>query len=148
MVAAGPPTVVVGAGPAGLATAAALTRAGRAVTLLEQATQVGASWAARYDSLHLHTIRWLSGLPGFPIPRAYGRWVARDDVVRYLGDYAEFHGLQPRLGVALTRIDRVGEQWRLATSDGVLVTGRVVLATGYSHTPRRPELPGAQNVSG
>lgn len=135
MVAAGPPTVVVGAGPAGRATAAALTRAGRAVTLLEQATQVGASWAARYDGLHLHTIRWLSGLPGFPIPRAYGRWVARDDVVRYLGDYAEFHGLQPRLGVALTRIDRVGEQWRLATSDGVLVTGRVVLATQAARSP-------------
>ena len=64
------PTVVIGAGPAGLATAAALTRAGRPVAVLERADQVGAAWAARYDSLHLHTVRWLSGLPGSRSPAA------------------------------------------------------------------------------
>ena len=81
---AGVGTLVVGAGSAGLATAAALVKAGQPVSLLEKADQIGASWAGRYDSLHLHTVRWLSGLPGFRIPRSYGRWVARDDLIHYL----------------------------------------------------------------
>ena len=54
------------------------------VVVLERADSVGASWQGRYDSLRLHTARWLSGLPGAPIPRQYGRWVARDDFVAYL----------------------------------------------------------------
>ncbi len=150
VIAAQAPTVVVGAGPAGLATAAALAREGRPVTLLEKADQVGASWAARYDSLHLHTIRWLSGLPGMRIPRRYGRWVARDDLVRYLDDYAREHGLSPELGVAATRIDPAdgGDGWLVSTDDGVRSARRVVLATGYSHTPRRPDWPGVDTFTG
>ena len=57
---------------------------------------MGAAWQGRYDSLRLHTVRWLSGLPGAPIPRRYGRWVARDDLVTYLQDYADRFDIQPR----------------------------------------------------
>src|SRR3954468_5525063 len=86
-------SVVVGAGPAGLAVAATLARQGQACVVLERAESVGASWQGRYDSLRLHTVRWLSGLPGAPIPRRYGRWVARDDFVSYLRNYAERFGV-------------------------------------------------------
>ena len=142
-------TVIIGAGPAGLATAAALAKAGRPVTVLEKADRVGASWAARYDSLHLHTVRWLSALPGLPIPRGYGRWVARDDLVRYLRDYARVHGLHPELGVAATRIDRADRGgWLVRTDAGVRAARRVVVATGYSHTPRRPDWPGLDTFPG
>lgn len=140
--------LVVGAGPAGLATAAALTEAGRAVTLLERSDRVGASWAARYDSLHLHTVRWLSGLPGLPIPRRYGRWVSRDDLVGYLADYARVHGLRPELGVTVTSLDRAAPGWAVHTSDGSRTARRVVLATGYSHSPRRPDWPGVDTFPG
>ena len=149
--AADAPTVVVGAGPAGLATAAALVRAGRPVVLLERADRVGASWAARYDSLHLHTVRWLSGLPGLPIPREYGRWVARDDLVRYLATYAEVHRLQPELGVEVTRIDASDEpdaRWVVRTDQGDRPAERVVMTTGYSHTARRPHWPGVESFTG
>ncbi len=142
------PVVVVGAGPAGLATAAALARAGRPVRLLERADRVGAAWAARYDSLHLHTVRWLSGLPGLRIPREYGRWVARDDLVRYLAAYAAAHGLTPELGVAVTRVDVDGGGWVVRTDVGDRPASRVVVATGYSHTPRRPDWPGVDTFTG
>ena len=49
---------------------------------------VGKCKQTYYDRLHLHTPRELSGLPGLPIPKEMGRWVARDDVVRYLELYA------------------------------------------------------------
>ena len=130
----GAATVIIGAGPAGLATAAALAKAGRPVTVLEKADRVGASWAARYDSLHLHTVRWLSALPGLPIPRGYGRWVARDDLVRYLSDYARVHGLHPARCRRYPH--RPSGSRRLAghTGAGVRAARRVVVATGYSHT--------------
>jgi putative flavoprotein involved in K+ transport len=147
--AADAPTVVVGAGPAGLATAAAFVRAGQPVTLLERADRVGASWAARYDSLHLHTVRWLSALPGLRIPREYGRWVSRDDLVRYLATYAEVHRLQPELGVEVTRVDAGdGTPWVVRTDRGDRPAGRVVMTTGYSHTPRRPQWPGIETFPG
>ncbi len=75
---------VVGAGPAGLAVAAMLRREGIAAVVLEAGDEPGAAWAWRYDRLRLHTHRRLSGLPGHAIPRAYGPWVARDDVQAYL----------------------------------------------------------------
>jgi putative flavoprotein involved in K+ transport len=142
-------TVVVGAGPAGLATSAALVRAGRAVTLLERADRVGAAWAARYDSLHLHTVRWLSGLPGLRIPRAYGRWVARDDLLRYLATYAEVQRLRPELGVTVTRLAAAdGGGWVVRTDAGDRTAGRVVVANGYRHTPRRPVWTGVETFPG
>ena len=149
--AADEPVVVVGAGAAGLATAAALKEAGRRVVLLERAGTVGAAWAGRYDSLHLHTVRWLSGLPGLSIPRGYGKWVARDDLVRYLATYAVRYGLEPETGVTVTRVDRAGtgdEGWVVRTDRGDRTPGRVVMATGYSHTPRRPTWPGVDTFPG
>src|SRR5947209_5761633 len=127
--------VVIGAGPAGLAVAATLARQGQRCVVLERADSVGASWQGRYDSLRLHTVRWLSGLPGAPITRRYGRWVARDDVVAYLRDYAERFGVRPEFGVDVVRVDRTGSNWTVRTSRGDFTAPAVVVATGYSRVP-------------
>src|SRR3954464_4396819 len=102
---------VVGAGPAGRATAACLQRRGIPALVVDRGTAVGDSWRARYDRLHLHTPRVQSALPGRRMPRPYGRWVARDDVVRYLVDYAEQHDLQPQFGVEVRRLEREEGGW-------------------------------------
>lgn len=73
--------LVVGAGPAGLATAACLQRRGIGALVVDRGAAVGDSWRSRYDRLHLHTPRIQSALPGRRIPRSYGRWVSRDDLV-------------------------------------------------------------------
>lgn len=141
--------LVVGAGPAGLAVAATLQQRGVSCTVLERAPSVGAGWQGRYDSLRLHTVRWLSGLPGAPIPRRYGRWVARDDLVTYLHDYAERFRVRPEVGVEVSRVDRAdGGCWRVETSAGSRVAGAVVLATGYSRTPHLPDWPGRDSFTG
>jgi len=143
-----PEAIVIGAGPAGLASAAMLQRVGVETLVVDRADSVGHSWRGHYDRLRLHTVRWLSHLPGFRIPRRCGRWVARDDVVRYLEAYAVRHGLEIRLGTAVDRIDRDGDRWRVRTSTGDLDAAYVVVATGHNHTPVLPDWPGAEGFTG
>jgi putative flavoprotein involved in K+ transport len=137
--------IVIGAGASGLAAAAELGRAGEDVVVLERAA-IGAVWAGRYDRLHLHTVRWLSGLPGYAIPRRFGKWPARDRVAEYLALYAAFHGLDVRIGVEVERVDREGDGWVVTTHNGPLRADRVVIATGLSNVPFTPDWPGAGAV--
>ncbi|RST07405.1 NAD(P)/FAD-dependent oxidoreductase [Streptomyces sp. WAC07149] len=145
------PVYVIGTGPGGLAVAAALRARGVRAVVVERSGAVGASWRGHYDRLRLHTTRRLSGLPGLAIPRRFGRWVARADVVRYLEKYAEFHELELVTGVEVTRIERAadGEGWTLHASGGRLLAARaVVVATGYNHTPALPDWPGREGYTG
>jgi putative flavoprotein involved in K+ transport len=137
--------VIVGAGPAGLATAALLRREGREPVVLEAGPGPGTAWRERYDRLHLHTPRLLSGLPGQRIPRRYGRWVARDDLVAYFNDYATAHGIDVRAGV---RVDRIDPSWTLETSAGPMEAETVVVATGYNGAPFVPDWPGRNGFTG
>ena len=141
-------TVIVGAGPAGLAVAAGLRSRGAPCSVLDQGEGVGAAWRARYDSLHLHTARWLSGLPGGRIPRRFGPWVSRDDFVAFLGDYAAQHGIRPEFGVTVERIDRADDGWQLQTSRGPRQAAAVVVATGYCRQPFIPDWPGRAGFTG
>ncbi|KUF19683.1 flavin-containing monooxygenase [Streptomyces silvensis] len=145
------PVYVIGGGPGGLATAAALRARGVRAVVLEKSDRVGDSWRAHYDRLRLHTTRRLSGLPGLAIPRSFGRWVARDDVVRYLEKYAEHHGLEVVTGVEVSRLERTADDagWLLRATGGRELTGSaVVIATGHNHTPRLPDWPGREAYTG
>lgn len=140
--------IVIGAGPAGLAVAATLKLAGVPCVVLERAGEVGAAWRTHYERLHLHTVRWLSHLPGHPIPRRHGRWVPRDAVVSYLEDYARHHRLDVRFGAEVRRIERDGAGWRVLTAGGALSAPYVVVATGFNHTPFIPDWPGREGFGG
>lgn len=139
---------VIGAGPGGLAVAAALQSRGAKPIVLERSSGVAASWRGHYDRLHLHTPRSLSGLPGMPIPRRFGRWVSRDGVIAYLEEYVAHHGIEVRTGVDVQRIDQVQDGWVLRTSVGDLAASTVVVATGYNHTPLEPAWPGLESFTG
>ncbi|GAA3752207.1 NAD(P)/FAD-dependent oxidoreductase [Plantactinospora mayteni] len=146
---------VIGAGPGGLAVAALLGRRGVPATVLERGDAVATSWRSHYDRLHLHTIRRWSGQPGLAIPRSYGRWVARDDLVRYLEQYAAHHDLDVRTGTEVCRVDTGddtgpdGTRWVLGTVGGdELPAGTVVIATGYNHTPYVPPWQGRETFTG
>ncbi|GHH47075.1 flavin-containing monooxygenase [Streptomyces candidus] len=145
------PVYVIGGGPGGLATAAALRTRGVRAVVLEKSDQVGASWRNHYDCLQLHTTRTLSALPGLRMPRSFGRWVSRDNVVRYLEKYVEHHELEIVTGVEVARVDPAadGTGWVLHASGGRELTGAaVVVATGYNHTPHLPGWPGRSAYPG
>ncbi|WP_328748227.1 NAD(P)/FAD-dependent oxidoreductase [Streptomyces sp. NBC_00285] len=145
------PVYVIGGGPAGLSVAYALRARGVRAVVLEKSEHVGASWRRHYDRLHLHTTRRLSALPGLAMPRRFGRWASRDDVVRYLEKYAEVHELETVTGVEVSRVERTadGTGWLLHATGGRELTGAaVVVATGYNHTPLLPDWPGREEYKG
>ncbi|MGC9544089.1 flavin-containing monooxygenase [Streptomyces sp. UG1] len=145
------PVYVIGGGPGGLSVAYALRARGLRAVVLEKSDRVGASWRRHYDRLHLHTTRRLSALPGLPMPRRFGRWVSRDDVVRYLEKYAEFHDLEIVTGVEVSTVEPSpdGSGWLLRATGGRELTGAaVVVATGHNHTPRIPDWPGRDTYAG
>jgi putative flavoprotein involved in K+ transport len=118
-----------------------LQRRGEHVVVFERG-DIGAAWTTRYDRLHLHTVRWLSSLPGYRMPRAFGKWPSRDCVIEYLHRYADRTGVAVRTGVEVTRLDHATE-WNVATSEGAVEAERVVVATGHSNEPYVPLWPGA-----
>ncbi|MFJ5213625.1 flavin-containing monooxygenase [Streptomyces sp. NPDC088354] len=150
--AAAPDAIVIGAGPGGLAVAASLRHRGVRTLVVERSGAVGASWRGHYERLHLHTTRRLSALPGLAIPRSYGRWVGRDDLVRYLEQYAQFHDLDVATGIEVSRIERTEDPaagWALPATGGRKLTARsVVVATGFNHTPHLPDWPGLDTFDG
>lgn len=128
--------LIVGGGPAGLATAATLRRLGlRAVC-----------WSSR--AWWLNTRRLTSRLPGLRYPPGTGLFPTRDEFVAYLECYVDRHGIDLRLGVRVARIDRDGRGWRLRTAAGDLHAEQVVVATGYERRPFIPPWPGCDRFTG
>lgn len=74
-------TIIVGAGPAGLAVAACLKQAGIPSVILEQADTVGPAWHSHYKRLHLHTAKAYSALPFVPFSDDYPRYPSRLQVI-------------------------------------------------------------------
>jgi indole-3-pyruvate monooxygenase len=140
--------VIVGAGPAGLATAACLQRAGVEHVLLEQAAEVGASWRARYDRLHLHTPKNISAMPFVPFERLVPRYPSRDQVVEYLERYVSRLGLRPQLGEPVRSIGRGDQGWTVQTDRARYRCRAVVVATGLARVPRLPAWPGRDRYGG
>lgn len=141
-------TLIVGAGPAGLASAACLSRLGIPYILLEGAAQVGTSWRNHYRRLRLHTARDHSSLPSTPFPASYPTYPSRQQVVDYLDGYARVHGIAPRLGEEALRLARRGGGWELTTSQGRYQAPTAILATGYNRRPQIPSWPGADGFGG
>ena len=142
----GKDAIVIGAGPAGLAAAAELQKVGYTVIVLDKADTAGSSWSHHYDRLHLHTPASMSQLPGKPMPKKYGRWVARDDFRAYLADYAK--QLDVRYGTTAASVATRDGRWVVDSSIGELTADAVVVATGYNHTAKIPDWPGLKDYKG
>jgi len=140
--------IVVGAGPAGLACAAAMRAKGLKVTVVDRTDNVGSAWRRHYDRLHLHTDRGHSGLPGMSMPRSYPRYPSRAQVVDYLESYAARFDIRPVFGTAIRSLRHENGRWRADTSAGDMAAPVAVVATGIASTPYRPSWTGMETYRG
>lgn len=144
--------LIVGAGAAGLSTAAALARRGIAATVVDQDDRIGGTWSRRYERLRLHTVRRFSGLAHHPIPREMPRYLAKDDYASYLREYAYTTGAHVSLGERVVRVDHAprhgGRRFEVETSAGTRLAAVVVIATGHYAEPYVPIWEGLDGFAG
>lgn len=142
------PVLIVGAGLNGLAAAYELKRRGIEPVILDGAERSAEPWRGRHDSLRLNTHRLISHLPGKRIPRRYGAFPRRDDMIEYLDAYERNLGAPVHRGVRVERIDPAPEGWRLTASSGVWSAWQVIVATGHERVPVIPDWPGREGFVG
>lgn len=140
--------VVVGAGPAGLATSAELSRRGVPHAVLERGERAGHTWENLYDTLRLHTGRHMSTLPGMAFPRGTPLFPTRAAFVDYLHAYAERFRVPIKPSCEVRSAAREDGRWRLGTTRGEVTARVLVAATGIVANPRVPSLPGEERFAG
>jgi putative flavoprotein involved in K+ transport len=134
-------TVVVGGGQSGLAMSYCLQQHGREHIILER-HRVAERWRSeRWDSLTFQFPNWAMQLPGHPYqaddPESFA---PKDEVVRYIENYASIIRAPLRCGVAVTALKQKpgSPRFTLDTTEGEIEAANVVIATGPYQKPAIP----------
>jgi cation diffusion facilitator CzcD-associated flavoprotein CzcO len=142
------PLIIIGAGVNGLAAAYELKKSGAEPVIFDGSDKPAAAWRDRHDQLKLNTHRLISHLPGMRIPKKFGAFPSRNDIVKYLEEYEAALDVPIHRGVRVNRIDPMSDGWQLSTTDGSWSARQVVIATGHERVPIIPAWPGRDGFAG
>ena len=150
-----PAVVVVGAGQAGLCAAARLGQLQIDTLIVDRERRIGDNWRDRYHALVLHNQVHVNHLPYMPFPPTWPAYIPKDKLAAWFAAYAESMELNCWTGTEFAggRYDEANERWSvvLRRSDGTtreMHPRHIVMATGASGIPNRPDIPGLQNFAG
>lgn len=134
-------TVIVGAGQAGLAMSAHLSRAGVSHIVLEK-NRIAEAWrTARWDSLVANGPAWHDRFPDKEFDDTAGEgFASKDSCARYFEDYAQGNDLPVRTGVEVSKVaaSANAEGYQIETSHGSIEALNIVAATGPFQFPVIP----------
>ncbi|CAN0878943.1 Probable indole-3-pyruvate monooxygenase YUCCA11 [Linum grandiflorum] len=148
--------IIVGAGPAGLATSACLNMYSIPNILLEREDCCASLWRKRaYDRLKLHLAKEFCELPYMPFPPKSSKFVPRNEFLDYLDEYVSRFEINPRYMKSVEGAIHDGERWRVKVKDlcqedceEVYLGKYLVVATGENSQGIVPELPGLKGFNG
>lgn len=151
-----PDVVVVGAGQAGLVTAAYLRRLGVNTLNIDRFERVGDSWGHRYNSLALHNPIEMNGFPFLPFPPHYPEYLSKDHMSEWLEIYAKYMDLNVWSSTEFrgASYDNASNRWTATIgfkdgSERTIHPHHIVMATGgIGGKPAIPALPGLDSFKG
>ncbi|KAI9924890.1 hypothetical protein ASPWEDRAFT_40542 [Aspergillus wentii DTO 134E9] len=150
-----PTTLVVGAGQAGLNTAARLQSLGVSCLLVDRNERIGDNWRKRYRTLVTHDPAEFTHMAYLPFPKNWPQFTPKDK----LGDWFEAYASIMELNVWLKTdvksavYDDAKSEWtvNLTGGDGTERTihpRHLVWCTGHSGEPKVPSFPGQSQFKG
>jgi putative flavoprotein involved in K+ transport len=140
--------LVIGAGPAGIASAYFLQKAGIHYKVVDRANVIASTWASLYPSLTLNTSRWFSHMPEAPFPRHFGIYPTAEQYHSYLLDYVQKHNFNIHLNVDVSEVAPDGEMWRVVMDGETWHYPVVISATGIFGNPTMPTIEGMNDFEG
>lgn len=149
--------VIVGAGPAGIATSACLNRLNISNVVLEREDCYASLWKNRsYDRLKLHLAKQFCELPYMPFPRDAPTYIPRKEFIQYLDTYVSTFKINPlyHRSVETAYYDEDVEKWCVVVKNtqlGVQETyyGKfLVVATGENSEGYVPQTQGLGSFDG
>lgn len=132
-------TLVIGGGQAGVATSAHLQKRGVPHLVLER-DRIAERWRSwRWDSLVANGPAWHDRFPDAEFEDLDPEEFApKEAVADYFQRFAGDRNLPVRTGVEVTKLERLGNAFRAATSKGIIEAQNVVVATGPFQKPVIP----------
>jgi putative flavoprotein involved in K+ transport len=137
------PTLVIGAGQAGLSLSRYLTEAGHDHVVLDRGRVGERWWSERWPGLRLLTPNWLNVLPGAPAPADPEGFQPARVWAAGLADYARSFGAPVHERQAVRRVRPAPGGYLVETQRDAWHAGQVVVATGDCDRPRLPAVSGA-----
>lgn len=150
-----PAVLVVGGGHAGLSIGARLKQSGVDALIVDRERRFGDNWRNRYHALTLHNQVQVNHLPYMPFPPNWPSYIPKDKLAGWFETYAESMELDFWTGTEFSgaSYDREAGRWTvvLRQAEGRTRTVRprhIVMATGVSGMPKRPDIPSLKNFHG
>jgi putative flavoprotein involved in K+ transport len=150
-----PAVLVVGGGHAGLSIAARLRQLNVDALIVDRESRIGDNWRKRYHALTLHNQVQVNHLPYLPFPPNWPSYIPKDKLAGWFEAYAEIMELDFWTGSEFSgaSYDEAAGHWTavLRQADGRTRTVRprhIVMATGVSGIPKRPDIPSLKNFCG
>ena len=144
--------LIIGAGPAGLATAKELKNYNISYDHIEKHSNVGGLWdidnqgSPLYESAHFISSKTLSAFPDYPMPKSYPDYPSRKQVLNYIKDYANHFDIYTNIQFNTSVKSLKQNQdlsWVVELSNGEIKNyEKVICATGMQWDPVIPSFPG------
>lgn len=144
-------TLVIGAGPAGLAAIRSLKNAGLPVQGVEKNADVGGQWlygagaSAVYASTHLISSKSTTAYADYPMPADWPAYPSHIQVSEYFKSFAKHFDLYPsiRFNTEVKKIEQRDGSWRATFGDGTTDDYEgAIIANGHLSDPLMPKMPG------
>ncbi|PLB43734.1 flavin-containing monooxygenase [Aspergillus steynii IBT 23096] len=150
-----PATLVVGAGQAGLNTAARLQSLGVSCLVVDRNEKIGDNWRKRYRTLVTHDPAEFTHMAYLPFPKNWPQFTPKDKLADWFEAYASIMELNVWLQTSIksAAYDDTKAEWTVVVSRGdgserTLHPRHLVWCTGHSGEPKIPTFPGQENFKG
>ncbi|KAH8674002.1 flavin-binding monooxygenase-like protein [Xylariales sp. PMI_506] len=153
-----PAVLIIGAGQAGLSSAARLKMLNVPTLVIDRAERVGDSWRKRYHSLVLHDPVWFDHLPYINFPDSWPIFTPKDKIAGFFEAYVEMLELNVWMRTKLVHSswDDSSKQWTVTVERQIgdrketrtFHPRHVVQATGHSGMMNFPRVKGMSTFKG